>query len=218
MAGAEASPFLAFIERPAPPAVRAPRALHAGVHAWHSLHSLHSSHSSHSSHRNNIVTDLRPPPTSLLDAYRGAEFQALYVTTVRVSGGEARHARASGCIRSDDGALDIVLRLPEEMGGDGGGTNPEQLFAAGYGACFHGALNLLAARHGIAIDDCAVHVTVAFGRDPVDGRHTITADLVVKLPGHDRTSAERLVRETERICPYAKMAREGIASTVRVET
>lgn len=164
------------------------------------------------------MTLLRPPPTSLLDAYRGGEFQPLYVTTVQVTGGEARHARASGCVRSDDGALDIVLRLPHEMGGEGGGTNPEQLFAAGYGACFHGALNLLAARHGLAISACSVHVTVAFGRDPVDGRHTITADLVVKLPGYDRTTAERLVRETERICPYAKMARQGIESTVRVET
>jgi len=164
------------------------------------------------------VTALRPPPTSLLDTYRGAEFQPLYVTTVHVSGGETHHARASGCVRSDDGALDIVLRLPNEMGGQGGGTNPEQLFAAGYGACFHGALNLLAARHQIPIKDCSVHVTVAFGRDPVDGRHSITADLVVKLPGHDRTTAERLVRETERICPYAKMARQGIDSTIRVET
>jgi len=160
---------------------------------------------------------LSAPSTSLLDAYRGLEFEPLYVTTVTVTGGETEHGRASGVVKSDDGSLDIELRLPTAMGGAGGGTNPEQLFAAGYGACFHGAVNLLATRHGIVLRDSSVDVTVAFGRDPVDGRHSLTAHLVVRLPGLERALAERLVRETERICPYAKMVRQGIESSVRVE-
>jgi lipoyl-dependent peroxiredoxin len=164
------------------------------------------------------MAKLIPPPTSLLDPYRGQEFEPLYVTTVKVTGGEAEHGRASGIVKSDDGALDTELRLPAALGGPGGGTNPEQLFAAAYGACFHGAVNLLAARHGVALQGSSVDVTVAFGRDPVDGRHSLTAHLVVRLPGLERTLAERLVRETERICPYTKLVREGIESSVRVET
>ena len=164
------------------------------------------------------MVKLSPPPTTLLDTYRGTEFQPLYTTTVHVTGGEAAHGRASGIVRSEDGGLDLELRLPPALGGSGGGTNPEQLFAAGYGACFHGAVNLLAARHGIELQGASVAVTVAFGCDPMDGRHSLTADLIVRLPGLDRTLAERLVRETERICPYAKLVRQGIESTVRVET
>ena len=160
---------------------------------------------------------LSAPSTTLLDMYRGLEFEPLYVTTVNVTRGEAEHGRASGVVKSDDGALAIELRLPAALGGPGGGTNPEQLFAAAYGACFHGAVNLLAARHGIVLSDSSVDVTAAFGRDPVDGRHSLTAHLVVRLPGLERSLAERLVRETERICPYTKMVREGIESSVRVE-
>ena len=159
-----------------------------------------------------------PPPTSLLDVYRGAAFEPLYTTTVRVTGGEAEHGRASGIVTSDDGSLQIDLRLPVALGGPGGGTNPEQLFAAAYGACFHGAVNLLATKHGIAISGSSVDVTVAFGRDPVDGRHGLTAHVLFRLPGLARSLAEKLVRETERICPYTKMVGRGIESTVRVET
>ena len=166
-----------------------------------------------------MTSKLRPPPVSLLEPYRGAAFEPLYTTTVRVAGGEAEHARASGFARSGDGALDLELRLPVELGGPGGATNPEQLFAAAYGACFHGALNLLALRHAIAVQDSSVEVTVAFGRDPVDGRHGLTVDVVIRMPGVERSLARRLVRETERLCPYSKMVRQGIAgSTVRLET
>lgn len=164
-----------------------------------------------------MTKTLQPPPLSLLDPYVGSEFAALYATTVSVSGGEAKHGRASGFVRSDDGALDIELRLPSSLGGPGGGTNPEQLFAAAYGACFHGALNLFANRHGIRLPGSSVDVTVSFGRDPDDGRHCLTAHLLVRLPGLDKKLAERLVRETERICPYAKMVRHGIEGSIRVE-
>lgn len=160
---------------------------------------------------------LRPPPVSLLDRYVGPGFAPIYATRVTVRGGEAKHGRASGVARSDDGALALDLRLPPELGGPGGGTNPEQLFAAAYGACFHGALQLLATKNGIALQGgSAVEVSVRLGRDPVDGRHALQADVTVRLPGLLQRVAEELVRATERVCPYAKMVRQGIEGTVRV--
>ncbi|MFC0397488.1 Ohr family peroxiredoxin [Paraburkholderia rhizosphaerae] len=157
---------------------------------------------------------LTPPPLTLLDKYHGPEFQGLYTAQIRVTGGEAAHGRASGVIRSDDGNLELDLRLPEALGGPGGGTNPEQLFAAGYAACFHGALMLIAAKNGIELGEVAVDAAVTFGRDPVDGMYMLTADISIHLPGVERAIAEQLVRSTERVCPYAKMAREGIASVI----
>jgi len=159
-------------------------------------------------------TTLTPPPLTLLDKYHGHGPQTLYSTTVTVTGGEARHGRASGVARSDDGQLSLELRLPKALGGPGGGTNPEQLFAAGYAACFHGALSLLAARAAIPIPGAAVNVTVDFGRDPMDGLFLLSAHTRVHLPGVERVAAEELVRNTERFCPYAKMARQGIENVV----
>ncbi|KIQ35332.1 peroxiredoxin [Variovorax paradoxus] len=164
------------------------------------------------------MTPLQPPPTTLLDKYHGPAFEPIYTTTVTVTGGEAGHGRASGVARSDDGNLDVALRLPVELGGDGGGTNPEQLFAAAYAACFHGALNLLAARSRVAVHDASVEVSVAFGRDPVDGLFMLTADVRIHLPDVEKSVAETLVRNTERFCPYAKMARNGITSIVALAT
>jgi Ohr subfamily peroxiredoxin len=157
---------------------------------------------------------LKPPPVELLDKFSGQDFESLYSTTVTVTGGEAEHGRASGIARSDDGNLNVHLRLPPEFGGGGGGTNPEQLFAAAYAACFHGALNLLAAKHRIAMKDSRVSASVAFGRDPVDGLFMLKADVRISLPGIEKSLAQKLVRQTERLCPYAKMSREGIQCVV----
>jgi len=159
---------------------------------------------------------LQPPPISLLDRYRGQGFTALYTTTVTVSGGEAEHGRASGIARSDDGNLILDLRLPAAMGGPGSGTNPEQLFAAGYAACFHGALSLIGKRAQVDMSRVTVAVEVSFGRDPVDGGYALIAEIRIRMPGVERALAEELVRNTERLCPYAKMAREGIHSVVSV--
>ncbi|MBN3776393.1 Ohr family peroxiredoxin [Burkholderia sp. Ac-20345] len=159
---------------------------------------------------------LQPPSLTLLDKYRGEAFAALYTTTVTVSGGEAGHGRASGVARSDDGCLILDLRLPTALGGPGGGTNPEQLFAAGYAACFHGALSLLAQREKIDLRKATVAAEVSFGRDPVDGGYALIANITVRMPGVEQDVAERLVRDTERLCPYTKMARQGICSVVAV--
>ncbi|CAM4019384.1 Ohr family peroxiredoxin [Bordetella tumulicola] len=160
------------------------------------------------------MSKLQPPSLSLLDKYRGEDFQALYTTSVTVKGGEAEHGRASGIARSDDGALTVDLRLPAELGGPGGGSNPEQLFAAGYAACFHGALSLLAAREGLIIHHSEVKASVTFGRDPVDGLYALAAHITIHLPGLEKAAAEELVRNAERLCPYSKMARQGIESVV----
>jgi Ohr subfamily peroxiredoxin len=160
------------------------------------------------------MTLLRPPPLLLLDKYYGRDIQTLYSTTVTVTGGDAGYGRASGIARSDDGNLAVEFRLPEALGGPGGGANPEQLFAAGYAACFHGALSLLAARVGIPIPGASVAVTVDFGRDPMDGLFILTAHTRIRLPGVERMVAEELVRNAERFCPYTKMARQGIGNIV----
>jgi Ohr subfamily peroxiredoxin len=162
------------------------------------------------------MTTLRPPPLSLFDKYRGRDTQTLYSTTVTVTGGDAGHGRASGIARSDDGNLAVDLRLPKALGGAGGGTNPEQLFAAGYAACFHGALSLLAAQAGVPIPGASVEVTVDLGRDPMDGLFVLTAHTRIRLPGVERVVAEELVRNTERFCPYTKMARQGIGNIVKL--
>ncbi|ARP85354.1 Ohr family peroxiredoxin [Bordetella genomosp. 9] len=152
----------------------------------------------------------QPPPVEALAKYRGEAFRPLYTGTVTVSGGAAAHGRASGIARSDDGALDVALRLPLELGGPGGGSNPEQLFAAAFAACFHGGLSLLAARDGLQTCDASVRARVTFGRDPADGLYALTACIDIRLPGLDRAVADELVRNTERLCPYSKMARQGI--------
>ncbi|MCA7994172.1 Ohr family peroxiredoxin [Burkholderia cepacia] len=159
---------------------------------------------------------LQTPSLSLLDRYRGRDFQPLYTTTVTVSGGETGHGRASGVARSDDGNLAVDLRLPAEFGGPGNGTNPEQLFAAGFAACFHGALNLLGKRAEMEAPETAVEVQVSFGRDPMDGGFALLVDVRVRMPGVDRSVAEEMVCTAERLCPYAKMARQGTVNIMTV--
>jgi lipoyl-dependent peroxiredoxin len=161
------------------------------------------------------MSQLKTPPVSLLDRYEGEDVLPLYTTSVTVSGGEAGHGRASGRVRSDDGELDLALRLPKQLGGKGGGTNPEQLFAAGFAACFHGAMVLVAARRKLPLpDDFQIQVRVTFGRDPDDGLFLLLAHVEVALPSLDRVQAEALIAETEATCPYSKMARQGISSTL----
>ncbi|MGY3602700.1 MULTISPECIES: Ohr family peroxiredoxin [unclassified Bradyrhizobium] len=157
---------------------------------------------------------IQAPPISLLDKYTGESVLPLYTARVVVTGGDARHGRASGTAKSDDGALCLNLRLPKELGGPGGGTNPEQLLAAGFAACFHGALNLIASKSRISIGESTIQVSVTFGRDPEDGLFLLNVDTEVTLPGIDRTIAHELIKETERVCPYSKMLRKGCENTV----
>jgi lipoyl-dependent peroxiredoxin len=162
------------------------------------------------------MSEVSARPVLLLDVYKGDEILPLYSTSVTVSGGEAGHGRASGHARSEDGDLDLSLRLPKQLGGKGGGTNPEQLFAAGYAACFHGAMVFIATKRNIKLPaDLHIKVNVTFGRDPEDGLFLLTASIEVGLPSLDGAAAEALIAETEATCPYSKMARKGIPHTVK---
>ena len=157
---------------------------------------------------------IRLPVLSTDKDFDGESFAPIYTTTVTVSGGVASHGRASGRALSDDGLLDLNLRMPAELGGDGQGTNPEQLFAAGFAACFHGALSLVARQ--AALDPAAISVdaTVAFGRDPEDGGYLLCVDLVVKWPGIDSEVASPLLKKADSLCPYARMAWQGTPTTI----
>lgn len=154
------------------------------------------------------------PDLSVEKDFVGASFSPLYTTTVTVSGGVAQHGRASGRARSDDGVLDIDLRTPPELGGDGSGTNPEQLFAAGIAACLQGALSLVALQEELDPAPLSVNATVAFGRDPGDGGYLLRIHLVVDWPGVDPEIADPLVAKAESLCPYVRMAWQGTPTTI----
>jgi lipoyl-dependent peroxiredoxin len=161
------------------------------------------------------VTEQSPLPNLSTDKdFDGESFAPIYTTKVTVSGGTASHGRASGRARSADGVLDLDLRMPVELGGDGQGTNPEQLVAAGFAACLHGALSLVARQAGLDPTTISVEATVAFGRDPEDGGYLLHVDLAVKWPGIDPEVASPLLEAAASLCPYAKMAWQGTPTTI----
>ncbi|MGW1726863.1 Ohr family peroxiredoxin [Streptomyces sp. NPDC002306] len=161
------------------------------------------------------MTDrIQLPSLSTEKDFDGDAFSPIYTTTVTVDGGVAAHGRASGRARSSDGVLDLDLRMPTELGGDGRGTNPEQLFAAGFAACFHGALSLVARQEALDPAVISVAATVAFGRDPEDGGYLLRVDLAVKWPGADPKVAAALVGKADSLCPYARMAWKGTPTTI----
>ena len=161
------------------------------------------------------MSNTKPPSTKLLDLYVGQARKPLYTTKVTVRGGESGHGRASGQATSDDGELNLNLRLPPALGGKGGGTNPEQLFAAGFAACFHGAMMLVAAKNAVALpSDTAVSATVTFGRDPDDGLFYLETKIEVKIDGLGQEEFSALIQETETICPYAKIGRQGMVVSI----
>lgn len=126
--------------------------------------------------------------------------------------------RGNGRSVTDDGVLDVTLTSPKEMGGDGArGTNPEQLFAAGYSACFLGAIKGAARKTGVKIaDDSTVTAEVSF-TDREDGEgFWIQAALKVHLPGLDKATADDVVRRAHIICPYSEVSRKGFNVTLDV--
>jgi len=128
-----------------------------------------------------------------------------YTTKATATGGRDGHAR------SEDGALDLRLSTPKELGGAGGeGANPEQLFAAGYSACFIGALKAAGAQMKVKVPtDTSVTATVGIGPRS-EGGFGITADLVVDLPGLERDEAQKLVDAAHQICPYSNATRGNV--------
>jgi len=130
--------------------------------------------------------------------------RVLYTAEAMAVGGRDGHAKTS------DGRLEVDLDVPSELGGSGGpGTNPEQLFACGYGACFHNALEGVARRAKVSIEGSSVTARVGFG--PIgEGRFGLTVELRINLPGIDQTTAENLVAGAHDRCPYSNATRNNI--------
>ncbi len=131
--------------------------------------------------------------------------RVLYTAEANVTGG-----RANGHGRTTDGALDVQLRTPKEMGGEGGGTNPEQLFAVGYAACFEGAIGVVGRREHSEVDDVSIVSRVSLL--PTEDRgFKISAELDVTLPSvPDQEHAERIVLAAHEVCPYSNATRGNI--------
>jgi Ohr subfamily peroxiredoxin len=137
--------------------------------------------------------------------------QVLYTATATATGGR------QGRIRSSDGVLDHQLAHPKELGGPGGAaTNPEQLFAAGYAACFENALMRVARERKAPLQESSVTAHVGIGRE-ADGYFRLTVTLEVSAPGRDRAEVEELARIAhEEVCPYSRATRGNIDVDLRV--
>lgn len=131
----------------------------------------------------------------------------LYTATATAVGARAGH------VKSSDGLVDVDLRRPVEMGGPGGATNPEQLFAAGYSACFQSALGVVAKRSNVNIDDSTVTGSVTLGT--ADGGALVLAVVLeVHIPGLDLEKAQELTDGAHQVCPYSNATRGNIKVTV----
>lgn len=128
---------------------------------------------------------------------------ALYSTGARATGGRLGHAE------STDGLLSVDLAMPKELGGQGGATNPEQLFAAGYAACFGSALALVARKQKATLSDSAVNATVELHPD-AQGGFKLGVALTVETKGVDQATADALVATAHKVCPYSNAIKGNI--------
>jgi Ohr subfamily peroxiredoxin len=139
--------------------------------------------------------------------------KALYTATATATGGR------TGTAQSSDGKLQVNLSTPRELGGAGGdGTNPEQMFAAGYSACFIGALKAVGAAQKIKVPD-DVSITSEVGIGPMSGKagaFSISVAMKINLPGFERAAAEALVAAAHQVCPYSNATRGNIDVTLTV--
>lgn len=135
--------------------------------------------------------------------------KVLYTAEAHVTGG-----RAEGHGKTSDGALEVDLRLPEGLGGQGGGTNPEQLFAVGYAACFEGAIGVVARRLKAEADDVAIDSRVHL-LPTGDGGFALAVELDVSLPSvSDAATAKEIVAKAHEVCPYSNATRGNIDVTL----
>jgi Ohr subfamily peroxiredoxin len=136
--------------------------------------------------------------------------KVLYSANAHVTGGRDGHGRTT------DGELELNLRVPKEMGGAGGGTNPEQLFAVGYAACFESALAIVARRRHLDANDLAIDSAVSL-LPTGDGAFKLAVNLDVSLPSvRDREAATQLIREAHQVCPYSNATRGNIDVTLQL--
>jgi lipoyl-dependent peroxiredoxin len=117
-----------------------------------------------------------------------------------------------GRVATDDGRLDVVVDPPKKMGGSGSGTNPEQLFAAGYSACFQGALGVVARQEKADISGSTVTAKVGIGKN-TDGFGLIV-EISATLPNLDAATARALLEKAHQVCPYSKVTRGNISVTL----
>lgn len=136
--------------------------------------------------------------------------KTLYTATA-VSTGDGRN----GHVQTTDGLLAADVRVPAELGGAGGGTNPEQLFAAGYAACFHSALKLVAGTDGVDTTDSEVVADVSLGALE-NGAFGLSVALEVTIPGAEREVAEKVVARAHEVCPYSNATRGNIEVVLTV--
>jgi osmotically inducible protein OsmC len=127
----------------------------------------------------------------------------LYTAEATVHGGRAGEARTS------DGNLVVNLSIPKEMGGEGGGTNPEQLFAVGYAACFQSALMTVARRQHVDASQSTINSKVGIGPNG-EGGFSLEVELHVSIPGVDKATGEKLVELAHEVCPYSNATRGNI--------
>ena len=135
---------------------------------------------------------------------------ALY-TAVATASGDGRN----GHVRTEDGLLEADVRVPRELGGVGGATNPEQLFAAGYAACFHSAMKFAAAADKVDLSGSEVSASVGIGVLP-SGGFGLSVELDVYAPSVPRAVAEAIVARAHEVCPYSNATRGNIAVELRV--
>ena len=133
-------------------------------------------------------------------------------TAEALASGEGR----DGTARTRDGKLNVTLASPVELGGNGEGTNPEQLFAAGYAACFHSALRLVGRKERADLTDSAVAAKIHFGALPDGAGYGLAAELEIALPGVQREAAEALVAKAHRICPYSNATRGNMTVDISI--
>ncbi|WP_338553626.1 organic hydroperoxide resistance protein [Paenibacillus sp. KS-LC4] len=129
--------------------------------------------------------------------------QNLYTATVTAVGGR------DGQLKSEDGILELAIRAPKELGGPGGATNPEQLFAGGYAACFESALNVVARMKKIKLEKTQVTAHVTLGKED-DGGYGLEAKLDISVAGVDAEVAKELVEAAHQVCPYSRATRGNI--------
>ena len=138
----------------------------------------------------------------------------VYTAHASATGGREGHAK------SDDGLLDVKLITPKEMGGAGGGVNPEQLFAAGYAACFLGAMKFVGGIEKITVPaDTTVEGVVGigpFGASATPDGFNIAVELKISVPGMDKAAVHALVEKTDKVCPYSNATRGNIDVTLTV--
>ncbi|MFF2525863.1 organic hydroperoxide resistance protein [Streptomyces liangshanensis] len=137
------------------------------------------------------------------------KIDALYTAVATAENGR------DGRVSSDDGQLDVVVNPPKSMGGSGAGTNPEQLFAAGYSACFQGALGVVARKAKADISGSTVTAKVSIGKTEAGG-FGLEVELVASIPNVDEATAKDLLEQAHQVCPYSNATRGNISVTLAV--